>query len=146
MATNGKTRKEFKIDTEGENFKISCGTLDKTNPSVIYLKFDTWANYSGDSKTYKENIDILNSNVRNKLKSQLRGNKMFDVSFLYTPVMKKSFFSNKPKFHACFEFTLKQKQPINTNIEEIKNEIQTLSSTIIKDIERSAYFSFSLSK
>lgn len=146
MVNNGKLRKKFKLENDHTKFKASAGVSDKENPGIIYLKLDTWATYTGEGKSYKENIEILNSNIRNKIKTELRRNKTFDSSFIYTPEIKRSFFIKKSNFHASFEFTLKQRLPINTNYNELKKEIESLCEYIIKNIENSVYFKFAKSK
>ena len=100
----------------------------------------------GDYKNYNEYIDKLNSNVKLLIKNELRKHEMFDNVFFYIPELKKTLNKSNTNMHCCFDLTIKQKQPIETDISKIKDSITYLSNKIVDSIENNHIFSFSLNK
>lgn len=138
--------KEYSIITESSNFKSIFGFINRKEPIVIYIKLDTWVNYSGNIKNYNENIDKLNSLIKFKIKEELIASSIFENIFFYTPELKKTLYNEGTKSHARFEITIKQKTPIITDINIINNKIQHLINNIISLIEKENNFMFSLTK
>lgn len=146
METQERIRKEIQINSNSNNFKIILGIANKKEPLVLYIKINSWANYLGDYKNYNEYIDKLNSNVKFLIKNELRKHEMFDNVFFYIPELKKTLNKNNTNMHCCFDLTIKQKQPIETDINKIKDSITYLSNKIVESIENNHIFSFSLNK
>lgn len=146
METQERIRKEIRINSNSNNFKIILGIANKKEPLVLYIKINSWANYLGDYKNYNEYINKLNSNVKFLIKNELRNNQMFDNVFFYIPELKKTLNKNNTNMHCCFDLTIKQKQPIETDINKIKDSITYLSNKIVDSIENNHIFSFSLNK
>lgn len=139
---NSRLRKEFKIIPESKNFKIAYGTINRLNPIVIYVKVNTWAKYKGDIKYYNDNIDKLNSIVKNTFKRELNNSKTFDTKYFYTPDIKKVLTNSENYFHICFEFTIKQKNVIINDIKQLSDEIKNISNHMISSIENNSNFEF----
>ena len=146
METQERIRKEIRINSNSNNFKIILGIANKNEPLVLYIKINSWGNYLGDYKIYNEYINKLNSNVKLLIKNELRNNQMFDNVFFYIPELKKTLNKNNTNMHCCFDLTIKQKQPIETDINKIKDSITYLSNKIVESIENNHIFSFSLNK
>ena len=146
METQERIRKEIQINSNSNNFKIILGIANKNEPLVLYIKINSWGNYLGDYKNYNEYINKLNSNVKLLIKNELRNNQMFDNVFFYIPELKKTLNKNNTNMHCCFDLTIKQKQPIETDINKIKDSITYLSNKIVESIENNHIFSFSLNK
>ena len=146
METQERIRKEIRINSNSNNFKIILGIANKNEPLVLYIKINSWGNYLGDYKIYNEYINKLNSNVKFLIKNELRNNQMFDNVFFYIPELKKTLNKNNTNMHCCFDLTIKQKQPIETDISKIKDSITYLSNKIVDSIENNHIFSFSLNK
>ena len=146
METQERIRKEIRINSNSNNFKIILGIANKNEPLVLYIKINSWGNYLGDYKIYNEYINKLNSNVKFLIKNELRNNQMFDNVFFYIPELKKTLNKNNTNMHCCFDLTIKQKQPIETDINKIKDSITYLSNKIVDSIENNHIFSFSLNK
>lgn len=146
METQERIRKEIRINSNSNNFKIILGIANKNEPLVLYIKINSWGNYLGDYKNYNEYINKLNSNVKLLIKNELRNNQMFDNVFFYIPELKKTLNKNNTNMHCCFDLTIKQKQPIETDINKIKDSITYLSNKIVESIENNHIFSFSLNK
>lgn len=146
METQERIRKEIRINSNSNNFKIILGIANKNEPLVLYIKINSWGNYLGDYKNYNEYINKLNSNVKFLIKNELRNNQMFDNVFFYIPELKKTLNKNNTNMHCCFDLTIKQKQPIETDINKIKDSITYLSNKIVDSIENNHIFSFSLNK
>ena len=146
METQERIRKEIRINSNSNNFKIILGIANKNEPLVLYIKINSWGNYLGDYKIYNEYINKLNSNVKFLIKNELRNNQMFDNVFFYIPELKKTLNKNNTNMYCCFDLTIKQKQPIETDINKIKDSITYLSNKIVDSIENNHIFSFSLNK
>lgn len=146
MEIQERIRKEIRINSNSNNFKIILGIANKNEPLVLYIKINSWGNYLGDYKNYNEYINKLNSNVKFLIKNELRNNQMFDNVFFYIPELKKTLNKNNTNMHCCFDLTIKQKQPIETDINKIKDSITYLSNKIVESIENNHIFSFSLNK
>lgn len=146
METQERIRKEIRINSNSNNFKIILGIANKNEPLVLYIKINSWGNYLGDYKNYNEYINKLNSNVKFLIKNELRNNQMFDNVFFYIPELKKTLNKNNTNMYCCFDLTIKQKQPIETDINKIKDSITYLSNKIVDSIENNHIFSFSLNK
>ena len=140
METQERIRKEIRINSNSNNFKIILGIANKNEPLVLYIKINSWGNYLGDYKNYNEYINKLNSNVKFLIKNELRNNQMFDNVFFYIPELKKTLNKNNTNMHCCFDLTIKQKQPIETDINKIKDSITYLSNKIVESIENNHIF------
>jgi hypothetical protein len=143
---NVRLRKEYKLKTEKSNFKVIFGTTNRINPSVIYVKINTWVKYTGIIKDYNENINALNSSTKISIKQQLKHVGIFENAFFYTPEIKKVMFNNNNSFHACFEFTIKQKGELQMNILLLSKEIGVICEKVGKTMEKSNVFEFSSKK
>lgn len=136
--SNGNSRlgKEYKISHNDDNFKIVFGTVNRLNPTVIYLKINFWAKHNGDYKEYSQNINSLNSSIKNRVKVEIRNSKNFKDIFFYTPNIKKVISNNKENsFHVSLEVTLKQKEPILLDIKLLNEKLDSLSKNIIDSIK-----------
>lgn len=138
--------KEYKLKTKSENFKCIFGTTNRINPAVVYIKINTWAKYVGDIKNYNNNVNNLNSVVRNKVKQELNAIDNFTSSFFYTPNIKKILSNKENSFHVCFEITLKQRDPILHKINLLNDKIEIITNLLIDSIEENYNFEFSKKK
>jgi len=141
-----RLRKEYKLIPKSENFKVVFGTTIRLNPVIVYTKLNTWIKYDGDIKDFNDNINTLNSNIRFKIKSELRSNRIFDDTFFFTPNIKKILLNTDSSFHGSFELTLKQNNPINNNINDLHGNIEDILNNIIAVMEKNKYFNFSITK
>jgi len=146
IENNVRLRKEYKLKTTQSNFKIIFGTTNRINPSVIYIKLNTWVKYVGIIKDYNDNINYLNTSTKLAIKKQLKHLGIFDNSFFYTPDLKKIMFNTENSFHGCFEFTIKQKGQSPTDIILLTKEIESICEQTIKAIEKNNMFEFNPKK
>lgn len=146
MGNDIRLKKEHKLTTLSNNFKSVFGTVNRISPSVIYLKINTWIKYNGDIKEYSKNIGNLNSKVKNAIKCEINNAQNFTNIFFYTPNIKKTISNNDNYFHACFEITIKQKEPILYEISLLNDKLTIFSNNLINIIEKSNDFEFSIKK
>lgn len=146
MEKNGRLRKEYKVSPQSNNFKATFGIVNRKVPSVMYIKLNTWVDYKEEVKYYGENMDLLNSKIKSKIKEELRMSGIFDPMFFYTPEVKKTLNKNSNPFHACFEFTIKKKENLMLDTDEIINRITILINNVIELIESSEIFEFGIKK
>lgn len=138
--------KEYSIITESSNFKSIFGFINRKEPIVIYIKLDTWVEYTGNLKNYNDNITLMNTKIKFCIKEHLNKCDMFENIFFYTPELKKTLYTDGVKCHARFEITIKQKLPIINDINIITNKIQQLANNVIKVIEKEPNLKFTLKK
>lgn len=146
VENNTRLRKEYKIQTSSNNFKCVYGTINRLNPSVIYIKLNTWVKFISDIKEYGENVNKLNMSVKTNIRQEIKKAENFTDLFFYTPNIKKVMTDKNNFFHACFEITLKQKEPIIYEISVLNDKIKTLTDNIIKIIENDINFEFNITK
>jgi hypothetical protein len=143
---NVRLRKECKIKVNSSNFSSKFGIMNRMSPNVIYIKINSWLEYLGDFKDYSSYINNLNSTIKVEFKTLMNKSNIFDNVFIYTPNTKKNIIINNKKFHASFEFTIKQKEPISKDIDFIKKEIELVVNNIIEKIEKDTMFKYKLTK
>lgn len=141
-----RLRRECKLNVNSKNFKCVYGTTNRLNPSVIYLKLNSWVKYDGDVKDYDLKINSLNYAVKNKIKKIIVENERFTSNYFYTPSIKKTINNNNNMFHICFEFTLKQKDLLELNINNLKMDLEDMSNSLIDVIEQENGFSYTIKK
>lgn len=146
VENNARLRKEFKLIPTSKNFKVTFGTTNRISPSVIYIKLNTWIKYTGEIKDYNDNINILNSDIRIAIKNEIRNINYFTDMFFYTPEIKKIITKKTNSSHACFEITLKQKEPLIYNIKSLNNCLFELTDKLICIIENNPNFQFNIKK
>lgn len=112
-----RLNKEYKINIS-PLLRTRYGTVDKTNPIVIYLIGKLWIVplYDGD---YEKPIEYIKSNFKRDLRKQIKqNNSKFDDKFVCDfDFNTKTMMENKKKY-LCFEIFIKQ-NPLN--IKEIKD-------------------------
>jgi hypothetical protein len=133
---NSRLGKEYKISHNDDNFKIIFGTVNRLNPIVVYLKINFWVKHNGEHKEYSQNINSLNSSIKNKIRTEIRNSKNFKDTFFYTPNIKKVISNNKENpFHISLEITLKQKDPALLDIKLLNEKLESLSKNIIDSVK-----------
>lgn len=146
MINNRRLTKELKLNINNNNFKCILGTSNRLNPSVLYIKINAWCLYDSDIKNFKEDMIKLNSMVKNKFKEKLISSGLFKIDFIYTPEIKKTINTNKDTFYSKFEFTVKQREPITSDLKLIKFEIEKLIDIFLKDVEKNNFITFQKTK
>lgn len=147
MAENNiRLKKEYKLSPLSKNFKVVFGTVNRISPSVIYLKLSTWVKYNGEIKEYNKDISYLNSNIKISVRNEIRNAQNFTDMFFYSPNIKKILANNDNCFHACFEITIKQREPILHEISLLNNKLKIFSDNLISIIEKNHRFEFSIKK
>lgn len=143
---NVRLRKECKLKPNSENFKVVYGTTNRVTSNVIYVKLTTWMKYLSNY-TYNESVYMLNDSIKHRIKCGLNDSGNFTNLFIYTPETKKTLVKNinKPS-HASFEFTIKQNEPSEKNINLLYDEIKIIVDSVIEGMERNPDFEFSAKK
>ena len=138
--------KEYKLTTISKNFKSSFGTTNRIEPKVLYIKLFAWAKHTANMEDYALDVEQLIKKIKLKFKEYAIENDIFDSQIYFNINMKKLIVKENETFHASFEFTIKQKDPINSNIIELRREIENITNNTITQIERSSNFEFSIKK
>lgn len=89
------------IKIEDNDLKIKIGTIDKKNPSVIFLEGGCYIKPIINKDNYKEDIETINNLLKSTLKEELKENNYFKKDFMlfidvaddWIKYNKKSFFS-----------------------------------------------------
>ncbi len=141
-----RNAREIKLELESPNFKGSYGTMNKLEPSVIYIKLFTWLKHNDDIYNYPENIETLKKKIKLKFKQYLSDSNLFTSKVFYNFDSKGVLVKANEHFHGSFEFTIKQTEPILEDIETIQCVIESICNKLINSMENSSIFEFQFSK
>jgi len=146
---NTKTKRnsrEIKLDLESDNFKGIFGSTNKYEPNVIYIKLTTWMNHTEPIYNYPSNMEQLNKKIKIKFGEYVKDTNSFVSKVFYNLDTKTVLVKEDDCFHGSFEFTIKQVEPTEVDMEKIKPVIEKLCNKIINSMEISSNFSFRLTK
>lgn len=146
VENNSRLKKEYQLPIKSDNFKASFGTVNRIYPSVIYVKINCWVKYEMDVKKYNEDINDLNNSIKQTIKKQINIAQNFTDSFFYTPSIKKLLVNNNSSFHACFEITLKQKEPMLYDISLLNDKLIIFVDNFTDLLEKNHRFIFKVKK
>lgn len=139
---------EIKLD-DLSHINVVFGTTDKNNPKTIYIKLSAWGNPIGykDDIDYKKVIRKIDKKIRTLLYKELDGILFNDnVYFVDMDMRESGIINDKSSFMSC-EITLRQKNHYLLNSDLINNELNKLSSKIIKNVFlENEFFEFYRSK
>lgn len=138
--------KEIKLEPTSKNFKATYGTVNRLEPSVIYVKLFCWAQHTDDIHEYKTNVIELNKNVKTKVRKLLRDTGVLNDLPFFNLNMKKVLFKENDSFHTSFEFTIRQKEPMYYDITEIKDIVENFVNKMIEYLELQNNFEFTVNK
>jgi len=141
-----RNAREIKLDLESDNFKGSFGTLTKNEPNVVYIKLLTWMKHTDAIYEYPEHIEHLKKKIKIKFGEYADGSRLFASKIFYNLESKTVLVTADDCFHGSFEFTIKQNEPIESDLDVLKPVIEKLCNKIINAMEVSAYFDFKYSK
>lgn len=147
MTENGvRLKKEYKLIPESDNFKVVFGTTNRITPKVIYIKINSWCKFNGDLDEYSKSMNDLSSKSKQIVKTQISNTKIFDNKFFYSTELKKILFNTNKPFHACFEITLRQNEPILKDVNLLNKEIENIVNGLIESLDKNNGFEFSKTK
>jgi len=141
-----RNAREIKLDLESNNFKGTFGAINKNEPNVIYIKLFTWMNHTDDIYDYPEHVEYLKKKIKIKFGEYVSETNLFARKIFYNLKTKTVLVTPDDCFHGSFEFTLKQNESTENELELLKPIIEKICNTLIRSIEVSGDFDFRFTK
>lgn len=131
-----KINSEVKVDSPF--FKSKWGTIDKKNPSIIYLEIGTYISPKEEKESYSNSISEIDKNGKVMLRKTLIGSKSFNPSFIFvTDVADTRILFNK-RSYLSFQIHLSRKKEDvmkNKPFKEVVNEADSIFHDICYEIK-----------
>ena len=115
-----------------DNIDVKYGSVDKTNPSVIYVNCKSWICPEEQIDYVSAMSEVFNS-FKKKLKSVIVKSPYFENKFICDFDIKAASIREKKKKYISFEFLVKQKG-IVYSLKEIRNTVEDTFKTIIDNL------------
>lgn len=134
---------ERKIEENG--FKIKIGTLNKLNPTSVYIESGTFISPFEEKEEYQTDTEFLEKSINDNIKNFIKQNKIFDKNYICAFELPSERMKVGKNSYLSIQCHLKQTGGLTTN--EILDKTQELSSKLFKDIQKSILYSgFTLNK
>lgn len=131
MANENKQRRLTTEKTvNNSDFRLKIGTVNKSNPQVIYVEGRTFISPLEEEDNYTYYIQTIRKNFSGAISKELSKTKLFEDKFILDFQVANSGIRKGKKSFLSFQFLLKQ--PYN-EIKQFK-EIKSLSSQIMNNI------------
>ena len=134
MVTENKQRRLTTEKTvNNSDFRLKIGTVNKSNPQVIYVEGRTFISPLEEEDSYTYYIQSIRKNFSGIISKELSKTKLFEDKFILDFQVANSGIRKGKKSFLSFQFLLRQ--PHN-EIKQFK-EIKTLSTEIMDNIVNS---------
>lgn len=131
MVTENKQRRLTTEKTvNNSDFRLKIGTVNKSNPQVIYVEGRTFISPLEEEDSYTYYIQSIRKNFSSIISKELSKTKLFEDKFILDFQVANSGIRKGKKSFLSFQFLLRQ--PHN-EIKQFK-EIKTLSTEIMDNI------------
>jgi hypothetical protein len=132
-----KSGKQIKIKSE-TNYNITYGCVDNKNPKSIYINITAWLEpLSEEEEDYNKIIKNINKKIRQTIYNFLSNDNttkfLKDKTIVDLDLRESGIRFGKRSFMSC-ELTLFQNGEISINSEDMKKNLNTISTVIIKEI------------
>lgn len=135
MAVNAT--KEFTIQNRS-CFKTMCGSLDKENPNVIYIKGRAKIHPIFECKSYAPYVRKVKESVGEFVKETFKSHGLFNEKFIFSCDVSENNLSTKKISNIRYElfirpFDIKPVREYTQELTEISDSIEDILFTITKD-------------
>lgn len=136
MNNNAKrTTKEYKLLGDSTNIKSKYGTLDKSNPEIIYIRSKATITPVLYKKDFSDDIVLIKKSFEQSVKESIRNTNDFEDKHICTIEMSENGISYGKKSHVKYDVYLKPK--VVKPITEYHNTILRLAYIFNKGLEQS---------
>lgn len=135
------------ISLSSPELKIKWGTIDKKNPTSIYLEIGTYISPTENYDDYTTNIKNIDKSSRDIIKRKVNGDNKFRKDFIFVTDVADSRISYNKRSFISFQIHLlkgKTYSPVTfkTMVSEVGNEWSDVYSDIEKTIEENGFSCF----
>lgn len=124
---------EKKIEENGFNIKI--GTLNKLNPTSIYIESGTFISPFEEKEEYQTDTEFLEKCINDNIKNFIKQNKIYDKNYICAFELPSERMKVGKNSYLSIQCHLKQNGNMGAN--EILDITSNLSSKLFKDIQKS---------
>lgn len=142
--TINKNVKNLKVELLNKNFKCLIGSTKPDSADIFYVKVSFWCKHSDDIKNYKNNLNTLEKQIKNKLIAECKG--VFENRLLFQLNAKKTLIKPDDIFYTYFETTLKQLPQNDKTIFDLKADVELFINNLIEKIIYNNKFEFYYNK
>lgn len=137
------------INCDEGKFKI--GTIDKKNPSVIFIEGGFYILPLGKKENYKNDIDNIRKEVKTAIKNKLNNNQYYKTDFMFFMELGDENIIFNKKTYLSFQIFLKPKTEIlyNKNFKDLISNInnkQEWLHMIKNDVEKNGFITHKTKK
>jgi len=131
MAVNLK--REIKLNVT-DKMRVRFGTVDRFNPSVVYLSYRAWVTPTVESN-YGEDFEIIKKNIHHIIRKTLSDNYLFSRKYILDFLMNGDTLNEKR--NKCVEFSvyLRQKGEPPLSINDLFDRSYAIVSSLTSGIE-----------
>ena len=125
---------ERKINKNG--FKIKIGTTNRLTPNTVYIDLGGYIIPQNNKNSYIDDVMNIDADLKKRLKEQLNNN-IFSKNYICVFETAHERMKQGKSSYISLQYHLKQNGNLLT--EDILNETQTLSDSIINDLSQIVY-------
>ena len=143
----GETRLNSEKKIDAENFKLKIGTINKTNPVVVYIEGRTFICPQEEKEDYSRDISEIKHNFSRAISKYVGESEQFDKKFIVDfQVATKGISLNKKSF-LSFQFLLRQNKDNVLKLKELKPTAEKMILDIVDTLEENIVkHNFAISK
>ena len=126
------------------NLKAKWGTIDKKNPTSIYLEVGSYITPKKDEENYTENIQKIDKEVKDAVKSAIVSTDSISNNFIFVSDIADTRISFGKKSYLSFQIHLgrkrtNEKQPFKEIVKDINEKWGYVYSDILNIIEDNGF-------
>lgn len=116
-------------------FNIKIGTINKKNPSVIYLDGSTFISPLLNKEDYTNDIKEIKCELNNIIKNEIRTSNLFENKFIGNFDVRLSGIKPKKKSYLSFQYHLKQSKNNIMSLNQIKDNTNDIINNIVDNFK-----------
>lgn len=128
-------------------FKVKLGTINKNNPSTVYVNGSVFISPLLNKENYDYDINEIKKNFNKIIKKQLNTNNLFSNKFICDFDVRTSGIKPNKKSFLSFQYHLKQNTLNIMKLDLLKRNANEMITLILNELEENIIeHDFSLSK
>jgi len=147
MSEKKQVRLASEKSLQHETFKLKLGTMDKTNPLVVYVAGKVFISPNEEKDNYVQDVRDIKFGLKKSIRDNLTDTKYFQNDYILEFQIADSGIKMNKKSFLTFEFLLKQPAEHVLKLNDVKKQTEPHIYEIINSLEENIVkHNFSLSK